>query len=81
MPFMQVHEAVQLIQMEYQEMPDLKLTFGQARRLWNLSNELCESALTLLTGSGFLAQTADGHYVRRGDLSRAYEPRRRRTFD
>lgn len=75
MPFMQVDEAVQLIQMEYAETPDLKLTFAQARRLWNLSTELCERALTLLTGSGFLVQTADDQYVRRSDPSRAHEGR------
>lgn len=63
---MQVEEAVELIQMEYQEMPELRLTFWQARRLWNLSDELCERALSALTGSGFLVRAPDGAYVRRG---------------
>jgi len=66
MPVMQVAEAVELIQMEYQEMPQLRLTFWQARRLWNLSDDLCERALSALTGSGFLARASDGAYVRRG---------------
>jgi hypothetical protein len=64
MPFMPVDEAVELMKMEYAEMPDLKLTFSQARRLWNLSHELCARALTALTGSGFLVRTPDGVYVR-----------------
>jgi hypothetical protein len=67
MPFMHVHDAIQLIQMEYAEMPELKLTFHQAQRLWNLSTELCERSLTALMRSGFLAQTRDGSFVRRGD--------------
>lgn len=66
MSIMQVEDAAELIQMEYAEMPGLKLTFWQARRLWNLSDELCERALAALTGSGFLTQTADGAYIRRG---------------
>jgi hypothetical protein len=60
-------ETVQLIQMEYAEMPDLKLTFRQAQRLWSLSADLCERALTSLVGSGFLTLTSSGFYVRRVD--------------
>jgi hypothetical protein len=69
MQFMPIIEAVELIQMEYAEMPELKLTFWQAQRLWNFSEELCERALTALIASGFLARTADGAYVRRGSLT------------
>ena len=64
MPILQVEDAAELIQMEYAEMPGLKLTLWQARRLWNLSEDLCERALARLTASGFLTQTADGAYVR-----------------
>jgi hypothetical protein len=64
MQFMPVDEAVELMKMEYAEMPDLKLTFSQASRLWNLSDELCRRALNALTGSGFLIRTPDGVYVR-----------------
>ena len=62
----QVEDAAELMQMEYAEMPGLKLTLWQARRLWNLSEDVCERALATLTRSGFLVQTADGAYVRRG---------------
>ena len=65
MQVMPIVEAVELIQMEYAEMPELKLTFWQAQRLWKFSDELCERALTALMASGFLAQTPDGSYFRR----------------
>jgi len=66
MPAMNVEEAVQLIQMEYAEMPGLRLTFWQAQRLWNLSEDLCQRALGALTASGFLARRPDGTYIRSG---------------
>ena len=66
MPSLEVEKAVELIQMEYAEMPGLRLTFYQARRLWNLSDELCQRALAALTASGFLARRADGAFVRSG---------------
>ena len=62
---MESRDVVQLMKMEYAEMPEMKLTFRQAQRLWNLSSELCERALAVLIGAGFLTRTADGAYVRR----------------
>lgn len=50
---------------EYLEMPGLKLTPGQARRLWGLSERTCAELLGHLVESGFLVRTADGGYVRR----------------
>jgi hypothetical protein len=67
MHFTQIQDAVELLQMEYHEMPDLKLTPRQAQRLFNLPSELCEHALSTLTSSGFLFQTGDGSYVRQND--------------
>ena len=64
MAFLQLRETVELIRLEYHEMPGLHLTFWQAQRLWNLSEELCERALEALVGSGFLLRTRDGAYVR-----------------
>ena len=58
-----VDDAVALIRMEYAEMPGLRLTFWQAQRLWNLSEELCEQALGALVRSGFLDRTAEGAYI------------------
>ena len=60
----EVRNALLRIQTEYVEMPDLKLTARQAQRLWHLSHEVWETALAVLIGKQFLAQTRDGAYVR-----------------
>ena len=49
---------------EYLEMPGLALTLGQASRLWNLDPETCEGLLDVLMRERFLAETAEGAYVR-----------------
>jgi hypothetical protein len=64
MLLMQIDDAVELIRMEYDELPGLKLTFWQAQRLWNLSDDVCARALQTLTEGRFLTQSADGAYVR-----------------
>ena len=73
MPALHIEDAVELIQMEYVEMPGLKLTFWQARRLFDFSEELCERALAVLIRSGFLARTSDGAYLRRSSSSTSAE--------
>jgi len=60
----EVRNALLRIQTEYVEMPDLKLTARQAQRLWNLSHDVWETALAVLIGKQFLAETRDGSYVR-----------------
>ena len=67
MPFMQVQDAVELIRMEYTEMPGMQLSVFQVQRLLNLPKDLCERALGELTGSGFLRQSPDGRYLRAHD--------------
>jgi hypothetical protein len=69
-----LRDAVVRIQTEYIEMPDLKLTPKQAQRLWNLSTDVCEAALALLTGTRFLAVTRSGAYVRQSVLRARVEP-------
>jgi hypothetical protein len=65
------HEtAVSRIAVEYIEMPDLKLTAGQARRLWNISGEVCDRALASLVEQGFLVKTRAGAFLRRGQAPR-----------
>ncbi len=59
-------EALLRIQVEYIEMPDLKLTRPQIRRLCNLADEVCGPALTALVNLGFLRRTPDGQFMRRG---------------
>jgi len=61
--------ALTRIQVEYVEMPDLKLTLRQIRRLCDLPQDLCEMALAALVRTGFLWQTRDGAFLRR-DLER-----------
>ena len=53
------------IQIEFIEMPDLKLTAAQIRRLCDLPHEICEPAVAALEQSGFLWRAPDGRYVRR----------------
>jgi hypothetical protein len=60
------HDLLELIRMEYLEMPDLQLTFGQARKLWNLEPLVCEELLATLVGEGFLVSTRDGSFHRPG---------------
>jgi hypothetical protein len=64
----EVRNALLRIQTEYVEMPDLKLTSRQAQRLWNLTHDVCETALAVLIGKQFLVQTRNGAYVRFGAL-------------
>jgi hypothetical protein len=68
---LQIDEAIQLMRMEYAELPGLRLTVWQAQRLWNLSDQLCDEALAWLVRAGFLIRTADGSYVRAPDARRA----------
>jgi hypothetical protein len=51
------------IRAEYREMPGLRLTLLQARRLWGLDILTCSAALSALETSGFLRTTRDGAYM------------------
>jgi hypothetical protein len=55
--------AVSRIEHEYAALPGLKLTAAQINRLCDLPREVCETALRVLTHSGFL-QAADGAFLR-----------------
>jgi hypothetical protein len=52
------------IESEYREMPGLKLTEAQARRLWDLDGDTCSLVLMTLLEQRFLTRTASGMYVR-----------------
>jgi len=60
-----IEEAVQLMKMEYAELPALALTSWQAQQLWDLSEELCDRALRFLVNSAFLVRTTEGTYILR----------------
>ena len=66
MEFLDVEDAVALMHMEYAEMPGLRLTFSQARRMWNLTDDVCLRALATLIESGYLERLKDGSYIRSG---------------
>ena len=59
-----IREALHRIRMEYVEMPEMKLTLAQNRRLMNLPLDSCEVALASLVDSGFLVRRQDGAFVR-----------------
>jgi hypothetical protein len=61
--------AITRIAVEYIEMPDLKLTAVQARRLWNIPGDVCDRALAALVARGFLVQTRTGAFLRRASGS------------
>jgi hypothetical protein len=54
---------VDRIRNEYREMPGMRLTLPQARRLWHVDVNECEAALDALVDEGFLALTLDDSYV------------------
>lgn len=54
------------IDADFHEMPGMRLTAAQARRLWNLSPQDCGDALEHLHQSGRLARDDSGRYLLRG---------------
>jgi hypothetical protein len=59
-----VHDALARIRSEYTEMPEMRLTLPQLKRLLNVPMEACEIAVAALVESGFLAHAADGSFSR-----------------
>lgn len=55
---------LQRIRAEFAEMPGLRLTRGQAMRLWCLPEETCERLLDELERTGFLRRLENGAYGR-----------------
>jgi hypothetical protein len=58
------------VQGEFLEMPGLRLTAPQARRLWGLDAEVCEALLGALVDANFLFRTRDGAFMRVEQISR-----------
>jgi hypothetical protein len=59
-----IQEILRRIRGEFLEMPGLRLTIQQARRLWRLDETACEAVLDALVDARFLARTRDGAFVR-----------------
>ena len=51
------------IQAEYREMPGLRLTKAQVRRLWGLEPAVCDALVEVLEQSRFLRRTPTDAYV------------------
>jgi hypothetical protein len=51
------------IRSEYREMPGLRLTFAQARRLWQMDAATCAVVLQTLVEEGFLIGRPDGTFI------------------
>lgn len=52
------------IEAEFREMPGMRLTFAQVKRLWNLSNDQCSRVVDYLTSTGLLAQDEEQRFHR-----------------
>lgn len=57
-------DALRRVKGEFLEMPGLRLTEAQARRLWNLDAASCRELLGALVDSKFLFRTRDGAFMR-----------------
>ena len=57
-------EVLRRVQGEFLEMPGLRLTEAQARRLWGLDESSCRALLTVLVDAKFLFCTNDGAFMR-----------------
>ena len=65
-----LERLVRRLQSEFLEMPGLKLTLGQAQRLWGLERESCDALLGALVDARFLARTPEGAFMRPGATMR-----------
>ena len=57
-------EMLRRVKGEFLEMPGLRLTEAQARRLWGLDAAMCSALLKSLVESNFLFRTRDGAFMR-----------------
>jgi len=57
-------DMLRRVQGEFLEMPGLRVTEAQARRLWGLDAESCGALLGALVDMRFLFRTRDGAFMR-----------------
>ncbi|HEV8601364.1 MAG TPA: hypothetical protein VGQ87_02075 [Patescibacteria group bacterium] len=57
-------ELIRRVKGEFFEMPGLRLTEPQARRLWGMQPDICTAVLNALVQQQFLQRTPDGAFVR-----------------
>ena len=63
-PALATEEVLRRVQGEFLEMPGLRLTEPQARRLWGLDAASCAALLGALVDAKFLFRTRDGAFMR-----------------
>jgi hypothetical protein len=63
-PTRATEDVLRRVQGEFLEMPGLRLTEAQARRLWNLDQASCAALLGALVDANFLFKTRDGAFMR-----------------
>jgi hypothetical protein len=51
---------IRIIRAEFNEMPGMRLTRAQFRRLWTLTEADCDRVLRHFVGSGFLTESGHG---------------------
>jgi hypothetical protein len=57
-------EVLQRVRAEFLEMPGLRLTRAQARRLWALDETLCDAILAALVDARFLVHSGNVAFMR-----------------
>lgn len=57
-------DVLRRVQGEFLEMPGLRLTEAQARRLWGLDATACAALLAALVNANFLFRTREGAFMR-----------------
>jgi hypothetical protein len=57
-------DVMRRVQAEFLEMPGLRLTDAQARKLWGLDAASCSTLLDALVKLNFLFRTRDGAFMR-----------------
>jgi hypothetical protein len=57
-------EVLQRVRAEFLEMPGLRLTRAQARRLWALDEALCDAILATLVETRFLVHSENVAFMR-----------------
>jgi hypothetical protein len=60
-----ISDLLERIQGEYLELPGLRLTGWQARRLWDIDRTACDALLSALVDVDFLQRAPDGSYMQR----------------
>ena len=61
-------EVLRRVQGEFLEMPGLRLTRRQARRLWGFDEAFCDAVIDALVNARFLFRTSDGAFMRVEDV-------------